>query len=182
MPGDDIDTDQIIESRYLKLVSFEGIEAHLFESRRQPASRTTQLLHPLDDPRFAGASVLVVNRNFGCGSSREHAPQAIRRFGIRAIVGESFGEIFAGNAVSIGLPCFTVPADELAWLQEQCTVEPQAEIDIDIRSCVVDAFGRRLHLELPEGRRRRLLDGSWNSLDVLLSRKPQVDAYLNALP
>ena len=102
LSGNDIDTDQMIESRYLKMTTFSGMEDHLFESLRQTARMAGGPPHPFDDPRFAGASVLLVGRNFGCGSSREHAPQGLRRFGIRAIIGESFGEIFAGNCLSLG--------------------------------------------------------------------------------
>src|SRR4051794_36489211 len=99
--GDEIDTDRIMPARYLRAVTFEGLERHLFEDDR--AANPT---HTFSDPRYAGASILVVNRNFGCGSSREHAPQGLARYGIEAIVGESFSEIFQGNSVMLGLPCF----------------------------------------------------------------------------
>ncbi|MBF6617669.1 MAG: 3-isopropylmalate dehydratase small subunit [Candidimonas sp.] len=180
LPGDDIDTDQIIESRYMKAVTFRGIEAHLFRSLRQQTNSGFGQWHPFDDPSFAGARILLVNRNFGCGSSREHAAQALLRFGIRAVVGESFGEIFAGNCVSIGLPCITVGADEARWLQHQCSTDPQTEVVIDIVSCILQAGTREIAFGLPEGRRQRLLDGTWSSLDVLISRQAEVDAKLES--
>ena len=108
LPGNDIDTDQIIESRYLKMTTFRGMEKHVFESLRNRARRAGGAPHPFDAPDHAGASILLVGRNFGCGSSREHAPQALHRFGIRAIVGEYFGEIFAGNCLAIGLPLYAI--------------------------------------------------------------------------
>src|SRR5438309_2388251 len=126
--GDDIDTDRIMPARFLVSVSFEGLERHLFEDDRAADPR-----HPFNDARYRGATVLVVNANFGCGSSREHAPQGLARAGIRAIVGESFGDIFQGNALMLGIPCFAADAASVARLQtlieDTPTVEIQAQID-----------------------------------------------------
>lgn len=177
--GSDIDTDQIIESRYLKLISFQGIETHLFESVRRQWQTTKHMPHPLDDPRFDKARILIVNRNFGCGSSREHAPQAIQRFGIQAIIGESFGEIFAGNCLSIGLPCVSISANEITRLQEQCETNPQVRLMIDIEQKLIFVEGRKIAFDLPDGRRARLLDGSWDSLNVLLRHQDKLSAYFS---
>src|SRR6187397_3698984 len=125
--GNDIDTDRIIPARFLRSVSFEGLEAHLFADDIIQA-RAANVTHPMVDARFDGAEVLVVNRNFGCGSSREHAPQAIRRRGFRAVVGESYSEIFFGNSVALGMPCVTGAAAEVAHLQS--TIEQTPGIDI----------------------------------------------------
>ncbi|MGB3424313.1 MAG: 3-isopropylmalate dehydratase small subunit [Castellaniella sp.] len=181
LPGNDVDTDQIIESRYLKVTSFYGIEAHLFESVRSQA-RAEGVVYPLDDPRFQGACILVVGRNFGCGSSREHAPQALQRYGFKAIVGESFGEIFASNCLTIGLSCIPVTAADQAELVQAIHLDPMAELCIDIAAGTLVVAGREIEFSLPEGRRRRLLDGSWSSLDVLLKNRATVDAWLRRAP
>src|SRR5688572_30453231 len=120
LPGDDIDTDRIMPARFLKAITFEGLEAHLFADDRQEAALRGQT-HAFEDASRRQARVLVTGRNFGCGSSREHAPQALRRWGIHAVIGPSFAEIFFGNAVMIGLPCLTLSDADLAWLREEVT-------------------------------------------------------------
>jgi len=145
--GDDIDTDQILPARYLKTITFQGMEAHVFADSRA-AARLSQRLHPFDDRRFEGGSILLVNRNFGCGSSREHAPQSLRRIGVRAIIGESFGEIFAGNCVSVGMPCVQANADAIATLQRLNETRPQTSFTLDLN----DDHGSQRHVS---GRARR---------------------------
>ncbi|MGZ5429507.1 MAG: 3-isopropylmalate dehydratase small subunit, partial [Thermoanaerobaculia bacterium] len=127
--GDDIDTDRIIPARFLVSITFEGLGAHAFEDDRK-AAKAAGKAHPFDDPRFSGARILLVNRNFGCGSSREHAPQALARAGIKALVGESFSEIFFGNAVAIGLPCVTAPHEAVARLQSLVEGAPKSALSV----------------------------------------------------
>ena len=156
--GDDIDTDQIIPARYLKWITFKGLEAHVFEDVRMARAQHGHP-HPFDDPRFKGGRILITNRNFGCGSSREHAAQAIKRFGVAAIIGELFGEIFAGNCVSIGMPCVTADAATIRTLQCQCAAEPMTKFVLDLVSMTVDGAGRTFSVHLTEGRRRQFLEG-----------------------
>jgi 3-isopropylmalate/(R)-2-methylmalate dehydratase small subunit len=174
--GNDIDTDRIIPARYLRSITFEGMEQHLFEDDRKAAS------HPLDDARFAGASVLIVDSNFGCGSSREHAPQAILRAGFKAVVGESFAEIFFGNSVMIGLPCVTAAGADVRALQELVAREPDTEIRIDLVAGTLDAGGIHCAVSLPPNIRDALTTGAWDTTGLLLDRYEEVDARSQRLP
>lgn len=180
--GDDIDTDQIMPARYLKWITFKGLEAHLFEDIRLAAARHGRRPHPFDDSRFKGGRILITNRNFGCGSSREHAPQAIKRFGIAAIIGESFGEIFAGNCVSIGMPCATADANTIRILQEQCDAEPLTKLVLDLVSMTVVGAGCIFSIQLTEARRRQFLEGCWDATSILLDAAPLIDAKVRLLP
>ena len=139
--GHDIDTDRIIPARFLKCVSFEGLEAHAFEDDRKQLAERGQV-HPFSDPRHQGARILFVNGNFGCGSSREHAPQALQRWGIRAVVGESFSEIFFGNSVALGMPCLTVSARDAEALRSAVEANPQAEVSLSVGAETVEANGK----------------------------------------
>jgi 3-isopropylmalate/(R)-2-methylmalate dehydratase small subunit len=174
--GDDIDTDRIIPARYLRQVTFDGLEKHVFEDDR----KTTQ--HAFDDRRFAGASVLVVNANFGCGSSREHAPQGLQRWGINAIVGESFAEIFFGNSTMIGLPCVTASPEDVRTLQDLIERSPETEIRIDIVKGTCDAGDLHLKVSIPPNVRDALITGAWDTTGLLLDRYDEVDAASNRLP
>ena len=152
LPGDDIDTDQIMPARHLKCITFDGLEAHVFGDERKLA-RARQRLHPFDDPRFAGARILLVNANFGCGSSREHAPQALRRYGIRAIVGESFGEIFAGNCVALGIACVRMDAGAIRQLQARCEDQPATTLQIDLTTMTLALPGTTQALDMRDAQR-----------------------------
>ena len=175
--GDDIDTDQIVPARYLKTITFRGMEAHVFADSRAAARRANQL-HPLDDPRFAGGTMLLVNRNFGCGSSREHAPQGLWRFGIKAIIGESFGEIFAGNCVSVGMPCVQATAEVIAAIQRLNETEPQTSFTLDLTTLTIMAVGTVFPVKLAEGRRQQFLEGTWDPTGVLLDAGDAIEQTL----
>ncbi len=179
--GNDTDTDRIIPARFLKAISFEGLETHLFEDDVQQAAAAGQM-HATADPRYAGAAILIVNRNFGCGSSREHAPQAIRRRGFRGIVGQSFSEIFFGNSVALGMPCVTADASTVAALMAAVERDPAVEIVIDIAGCVVALPGQRFTVALPPAARESFLDGTWDATGLLLDRFEEVEAVAKRLP
>ena len=175
--GDNIDTDRIIPARFLKSVTFEGLEDHLFEDDRQASPG-----HPVSDTRYAGASILLVNANFGCGSSREHAPQAIRRHGIRAVVGESFSEIFFGNSVALGLPCVTAGRDDVGALMTLVEGQPALELALDLERMVVTAGGRTATVSLPAAARDSFLNGTWDATALLLEDFGTVERVAARLP
>jgi 3-isopropylmalate/(R)-2-methylmalate dehydratase small subunit len=179
--GDDMDTDRIMPARFLRTVTFEGIDAHLFEDERA-AARASGGMHPVDDPRYAGARVMVVGRNFGCGSSREHAPQGIRRAGIQAIVGESFSEIFFGNAVAIGLPTVSARPADVAALLDLAEREPGTTLDLDLRASRARAGPLSFAIELPAAARDAFLSGAWDATGLLLADVDQVRHVAAALP
>ena len=176
--GDDIDTDRIIPARFLRCVTFDGIGEHAFEDDREQAKGD----HPLDDPRFGGASILVVGRNFGCGSSREHAPQALMRFGFRAFVGASFAEIFAGNCTALGLPCVTLEEADLEALMESVSLDPAQEVVIDLSARTVRSRAGLAKAGLGDGVRKALLEGSWNATAVLIDAGAAIERCAERLP
>ena len=179
--GNDIDTDRIIPARFLRSVSFEGLETHLFEDDIVQA-RASNVTHPMVDARFEGAEILVVNRNFGCGSSREHAPQAIRRRGFRAVAGESFSEIFFGNSVALGMPCVTGAAADIARLQDLVTQAPDLAVSIDLEAMQLACGDWRMPVSLPPPARESFLDGTWDATGLLLDRYEQVEETMSRLP
>ena len=174
--GHDIDTDRIIPARYLRAVSFEGLERHVFADERSGGG------HPFDDARFAGATVLLVNRNFGCGSSREHAPQALQRWGIQAIAGEGYSEIFFGNAVQLGLPCVTAPADDVEQLMLAVARDPHVIVSVDLESMTISAGALRLAATMPAAARDALVSGLWDGTGLLLEEFDDVRAVAARLP
>jgi 3-isopropylmalate/(R)-2-methylmalate dehydratase small subunit len=175
--GDDIDTDRIMPARFLRSVSFEGLEQHLFEDDRK--SRAD---HPFNDTRYDGASILIVNRNFGCGSSREHAPQGLARAGFRAIVGESFSEIFQGNAAIIGLPCFSADRETVERLQTLVEQTPDATITARVDSGLINATSMSFAASMPPALRDAFTSGQWNPTSMLLKDYDQVMAVVAQLP
>ncbi len=177
IPGQDIDTDRIIPARFLKAITFEGLEQHLFED-----DRASMPGHPVADPRYQGAAILLVNGNFGCGSSREHAPQAIHRRGIRAIVGESFSEIFFGNSLALGLPCVTVSAADASALIGAATADPGAEVVVDLVELRVRAGAIDARASIPASAREALLTGSWDATGLLRDGPEEVAAVVDRLP
>jgi 3-isopropylmalate/(R)-2-methylmalate dehydratase small subunit len=179
--GHDIDTDRIIPARYLKSVTFEGLETHVFEDDRKQLAERGQV-HAFSNPRYQGASVLVVNGNFGCGSSREHAPQALQRWGIRAVVGESFSEIFLGNSIAMGMPCLTVSAKDAESLLSAIEANPQADLTISVAGETVELGGTRYHAAVPTGAREALTTGSWDATGALLDHFEQVRSVAAKLP
>ena len=175
--GHDIDTDRIMPARFLVAVSFEGLERHLFEDDRKADPG-----HVFNDARFNGASILVVNTNFGCGSSREHAPQGLVRAGYRAIVGESFSEIFQGNSAMLGMPCFVASHDDIERLQTLIEKSPETEIAADVAAETITAGGLSVTAALPAPLRDGFLSGQWNPTAMLLDRFDEVRAVAARLP
>ena len=177
LPGNDIDTDRIIPARFLKSVTFEGLEQHVFTDDRVQAPD-----HPFNEDRYQGASILVVGLNFGCGSSREHAPEALRRWGIRGIVGGSFAEIFFGNATAIGVPCLAVAPEDVEWLMGAVARQPEREIVLDVEPERVRLGDRTITARLPEAARKQLLTGTWNATAVLLEAGEEIERVAKGLP
>ena len=175
--GHDIDTDRIMPARFLRAVSFDGLERHLFED-----DRAADPAHPFNDLRYAGAAILVVNRNFGSGSSREHAPQGLSRAGIRAVIGESFSEIFQGNCSLLGVPCFVASHAMVEQLQALVERAPETVIQADVESGVVTAGTLRVTASLPPALRDAFVSGQWNPTAMLLDRFEEVRAVAALLP
>ena len=179
--GLDIDTDRIIPARFLRAITFEGLEQHVFED--DILSRAKQGdAHPFAQPQYAGARILVVNRNFGCGSSREHAPQALLRWGIHAVVGESFSEIFFGNSIAIGLPCVTAAAEDLEWLQARAEQDPTATAALDLAASTLQAGDRRIAVAAPPSAIEAFTTGAWDATGLLLEDPAAVKATAARLP
>jgi 3-isopropylmalate/(R)-2-methylmalate dehydratase small subunit len=179
--GNDVDTDQIIPARYMTSIRFAGLEEFVFRDVRFNADGEPKG-HPFDDRRFRGASILVVNQNFGCGSSREHAPQALQRWGIQALVGESFAEIFFGNCVALGILAVTASRDNVARLMDAIELDPAQEVHIDLEQQVVSWRGGSAPVHMPDGARKQLLDGSWDAMRTLLEARDATLAKVAALP
>src|ERR1017187_1731788 len=181
MRGDDIDTDRILPARFLKAITFHGIETHLFEDDRLEV-RARGALHPFDQPGAREARVLLVNANFGCGSSREHAPQAIQRWAIRAIVGESFADIFFANALAIGLPCLTVGHESALEIMRHAEEHPGAVAHVEIGNEVVVMGSIQAVAQMPTSARDALTTGQWDATAFLLADPGDIDRVAAGLP
>ena len=179
--GDDIDTDRIIPARYLKEITFSRMGEYPFYDERFNADGSKKE-HPFNRAEYQGASILIGNSNFGCGSSREHAPQALARWGIKAVVAESFAEIFAGNCTMLGVPTVTASPDDVARLQAIAAEEPSAEFLLDLDAMQITVKGTKFPIETPEGRRKALVDGIWDSTSLLIANADKVKATAAALP
>lgn len=179
--GDDIDTDRIIPARYMKSITFAGLEDHVFADARFTQDGTPKD-HPFNEGRFQGASILIVNRNFGCGSSREHAPQALHRWGIQAVIGESFAEIFFGNCTAMGVPAVCASREDVARLMDSVELDPAQEISVDLHTGTVSARVGTFPARIPEGSRRQLLEGTWDAVRTLLQARDAIRGTAAALP
>jgi len=176
--GNDIDTDRIIPARFLRCVTFDGLGAQAFADDRTQANGQ----HPFDLPTYQEAEVLVVNVNFGCGSSREHAPQALAKWGIRAVVGESFAEIFFGNCVAIGVPCVTADASTVQQLQAQISQNPGLPVQLDLDQMTVTCGDFGGAVTMPEGARQMMLSGTWDACGQLVAQAEEIQATAARLP
>ena len=179
--GVDIDTDRIMPARFLRAVTFDGLESHVFEDDRKAGGHPYNR-HPFDVSHYQGASVLLVNSNFGCGSSREHAPQGLSRWGIKAIIGESFAEIFFGNSQMIGMPCVTASRADVQALMETVEKNPRAEIHLDLVAGTCEADGFRCAIALPPKVREAFITGAWDTTGMLLDNFEDVQATAARLP
>ena len=175
--GNDIDTDRIIPARFLKCINFDALGNSVFEDDR----KTLKGRHPLDLQENKNASILIVNSNFGCGSSREHAPQALLRWGIKAIIGESFAEIFYSNCVAIGIPCFTLPKKSIQDIQKY-TENKSLFLEIDLKNCLAKSKDLNFILEIKESSRKMFLSGEWDATATLLENETLVESKSKELP
>ena len=176
--GNELDTDRIMPARFLKAVTFDGLEKHVFEDDR----KDNRQVHPFNNPAYQGASILVVNENFGCGSSREHAPQGLLRWGIKAMVGESFSEIFRGNSSVLGVPCFTADKASIEALQTLLEQTPDTPVEARVDTGVITAGSLTIQGALPAGVRDAFLTDKWNPTSMLLADFDQVNTTASALP
>ena len=176
--GNDIDTDRIIPARFLRCVTFDGLGAQVFADDRTQ----TQGRHAFGQSQYQGAEILVVNRNFGCGSSREHAPQAIAKWGIQALVGESFAEIFFGNCVAMGIPCVTASPTDVQQLQDWISANPNTALTLDLKAMQVQFGETAIAVQMGEGAKNMFLSGTWDACGQLVAQAPQVQQTASRLP
>ena len=181
VPGDDVDTDRIIPARFMKCVTFDGLGEYAFYDERFTEDGKPKS-HPIDNPKYKGATILLAGRNFGCGSSREHAPQALYRHGFRAILAESFAEIFFGNAITLGMPCLVMDGRDIRALAALIDEAPQTELNIDIPNGQVSMADVSFPTVLPDHAREALVNGRWDAIADLLEGLDAVKATADKLP
>jgi 3-isopropylmalate/(R)-2-methylmalate dehydratase small subunit len=182
VPGADIDTDRIIPARFMKCVTFDGLGEFAFYDVRFDPNTGEKTEHPLNDSRFDEATILLAGVNFGCGSSREHAPQSLSKYGFRAVIAQSFAEIFFGNSTTLAMPCVTLAAEEIDALRQAVEADPGVEITIDlVNKRVRSSAGHDFVLNIPESARDALVAGRWDPIQELLDREPQIAATAKAL-
>ncbi|MDB4384981.1 3-isopropylmalate dehydratase small subunit [Opitutaceae bacterium] len=181
VPGNDIDTDRIIPARFMKCVTFDGLGEYLFYDVRKDADGNDRA-HPLNDERFKAATVLLSGANFGCGSSREHAPQAIQKYGFRGIVAENFAEIFFGNCTTLGMPCAVAARADIAKVSAAIESDPTTEVTIDIEAQVVRFGAESIPAEIRGSARDALLNGRWDAIAELHEGVPDVQRVASNLP
>ncbi len=179
--GNDIDTDRIIPARYMKVVSFKGLGEFVFYDERF-SSDGKKKNHPFNMEKYEGASILIVNKNFGCGSSREHAPQSLYRYGIHAVIGESFAEIFEGNCGSMGIPVLTMDAEDIEELMTLSEKYPESKMILDIKSSEISYNGKKYSACIRDSSRSSLLAGTWDSMASLLGAKEAIISKTGELP
>ena len=179
--GDDIDTDRIIPARFLKEITFANLGRYPFHDERfnEDLSQTD---HPFNDPDRQGAQILFVNKNFGCGSSREHAPQSLKRWGIHAIVGESFAEIFASNCIALGIPAVTVSESDAKKIQSCSSLNADLIWTVSLKTCTVSCREQTVYFHMRDHHRRTLIDGLWDSTSLLLENMSEVRRVYENLP
>jgi 3-isopropylmalate/(R)-2-methylmalate dehydratase small subunit len=181
VPGNDIDTDRIIPARFMKCVTFDGLGEFLFYDVRKNADGTDKP-HPLNDPRFQGATILLSGANFGCGSSREHAPQAIQKYGFKAVIAENFAEIFFGNSTTLGMPCVTASREDIAKIAAAVEKNPQTDVVIDLGKMEVRFGGQDVKIAQRDSARDALVNGRWDAIGELLDGLPAVKETAKKLP
>ena len=181
IPGADIDTDRIIPARFMKCVTFDGLGEYAFYDVRFDPESGEKTDHPLNDARFDGASILVAGINFGCGSSREHAPQSLTKYGFSAIIAESFAEIFYGNSTTLGLPCVSSTRENIDILKAACTADPTLEVSIDLDAMTVTAGDLSFSVEMPASARQALLAGKYDPIKELLDNNDKIEATAASL-
>jgi 3-isopropylmalate/(R)-2-methylmalate dehydratase small subunit len=181
VPGNDIDTDRIIPARFMKCVTFDGLGEFLFYDVRKNADGSDKA-HPLNEARFKGATILLSGLNFGCGSSREHAPQAIQKYGFRAVVAEGFAEIFFGNCTTLGIPCMVAKREDIARIAEAVNANPQLEVTLDLDAREIRFGGQVVKATLRESDRDALVNGRWDAIGELLDGRSAIQATAAKLP